>query len=320
MMFRHTPLSLCLLAGLFIPSSVTPLLAQEGLVGEAAGTERASVVIANVELPEAPIPQAPAAPQSPAQTPDPATPAPDTSSSTTQPTANSAEPAAGTPQKSKEDIAEEQLKQQKKQRIFGFLPNFNSTYVGDRAVSLTAKQKIHLAFTQTTDPVQFGIAGFVALISQARGTPEEYGGGIGGYAKRFGADYMDSFNGNMIGNGFLPSLLHQDPRFFSLGHGSATKRVFYALSTAVVCKHDNTGKLEPNYSNVLGNLAGGAISNLYAPKDDRGVGNTLEGAALVTVEGGIGAILQEFWPDISRHFRQKKDPYGQDAINKAPIK
>jgi hypothetical protein len=320
MMFRLTPLSLCLLAGLFIRGSDTLLLAQTNSVSYAIESNPAYVRFAEVDFPDAPIPQTPAAPQSPASKPDPATPDVGTSSSTTKPATDTAQAADGTPQKSKEDIAEEQLKQQKKQRVFGFLPSFNTTYVGDEAVSLTRKQKIHLAFTSATDPVQFGIAGFVAGIGQARGSPDEYGGGIEGYAKRFGADYADSFNGAMIGNGFLPALLHQDPRYFRLGYGSKTKRIFYALSGAVRCKHDNTGKWEPNYSNMLGNLAAGGISNLYAPESDRGVGNTFEGAALVTVEGGIGSIVQEFWPDLSRHFLHKDPTHGRDAINNATKK
>jgi len=323
MTFRLTPLSLCLLVGLFIPGSDALLKAEQA--SRTTGLERTSVLVAEVveaDLPDAPKPQTPAAPQDPAQKPNPATPATSTSgtSSSAQSAADSSKPAAEDSQKSKKEVADEQLKEQKKQRVFGFLPSFNTTYAGDSTVSLTGKQKIRLAFTSATDPVQFGVAGFVALIGQARGSPEGYGGGMEGYAKRFGANYVDAFDGAMIGNGFLPALLHQDPRFFRRGYGPKKKRIFYALSTAVRCKHDNTGKWEPNYSNMLGNLAAGGISNWYAPEDERGWGNTFEGAALVTVEGGVGAILQEFWPDLSRHFFHRDPTHGQDAINNATKK
>jgi hypothetical protein len=219
------------------------------------------------------------------------------------------------PQKTQEQIAEEQLKQEKKQRALGFLPSFNTSY-NDNAVSLTAKQKFKLAFTSSTDPVQFGVAGVVALIGQAEGSDYGYGGGIGGYGKRFGADYADSFDGAMIGNALLPSILHQDPRYFRRGYGSKTQRMLYAISTTVICRHDVTGKREPNYSNVLGNVAAGGISNLYVPENERGVWNTFEGAILVTGEGGVGSILQEFWPDLSRRFLHKDPTNGQDAINR----
>jgi hypothetical protein len=276
-----------------------------------AGRDRPGAgVVAENTIPDAPQPQSGAAPQAQAQKPDAASPA-DSASSNVQASSQETQP---NPQKSKEELAEEQLKQQKKQRVFGFLPSFNTSY-NDQAISLTAKQKFKLAFTQATDPVQFAIAAFVSGISQAEGSDSGYGGGIGGYAKRFGADYADSFDGAMIGNAILPSILHQDPRFFRRGYGSTKRRIFYAISTSFMCKHDVTGKWEPNYSNILGNLAAGGISNLYVPKDERGVGNVFEGAALVTVEGGAGAILQEFWPDISRHFFHKDPTNGRDAAN-----
>jgi hypothetical protein len=283
--------------------------------------------------------QAPPQPQTqsatPAQSPSAASAQDSSSSQPQQPgatpsaPASSATPAPGQPQdsaqtppppvKSKVEIAEEQLAQEKKQRVFFFLPSFNTSYI-DSAVSLTWKQKFKLAFSQVTDPVQFGIAGFAAGLDEAEGGDSGYGGGPVGYLKRVGADYADSFDGNMIGNALLPSILHQDPRFFRRGYGSKTRRIFYAISTSFVCKHDVTGKWEPNFSNLLGNVAGGAISNFYVPKSERGVANVFQGAALVTIEGGAGAILQEFWPDISRHFFHIDPTHGQDAINNAAHK
>ena len=235
---------------------------------------------------------------------------------------DASKPAAGTTpagpaqEKSQEELADEQIKQQKKQRVFGFMPSFNTSY-NSNAVSLTGKQKFKLAFSQATDPFQFLIAGIAGGFSEAEGSDYGYGGGPVGYLKRVGADYADSFDGAMIGNALLPTVLHQDPRFFRRGYGSTKKRIFYAISTSFVAKHDNTGKWEPNYSNLGGNLVAGAISTLYVPDDERTAGNVFEGFALVTVEGAGGAILQEFWPDISRRFFHKDPTHGQDAINRA---
>ena len=216
--------------------------------------------------------------------------------------------------KKREALAEEQLKVQKKQRVAGVLPNFNTSYDAN-AVSLTPKQKFKLAWASTTDPVQFAAAGFLAGIGQAQDSDAGYGQGMEGYAKRFGANYADTFIGNMLGNAVFPSLLHQDPRYFRLGYGSKTHRMLYALATNVITKHDVTGKWEPNYSNVAGNLIGGAISNVYYPADERGVSNTLTNALTVTLEGGLGSVFQEFWPDISRKLFHKDPTNGQDAKN-----
>jgi hypothetical protein len=160
--------------------------------------------------------------------------------------------------------------------------------------------------------VTFGAAFLIAGYHEAD-NDVGFGWGPKGYAQRVGAAYLDTFDSNMIGNGILPALLHQDPRYFRLGHGSTTHRLLYATAAAFVCKHDNTGKWEPNYSNVLGNVASGAISNLYYPGSNSGVGLTISNGMIVTAEGAFGAIFQEFWPDISRKLFHKDPTNGRDA-------
>ena len=131
------------------------------------------------------------------------------------------------------------------------------------------------------------------------------------------AEDLDAFDGEMIGNGFLPALLHQDPRYFRMGHGAFTHRLLFALATTVVCKHDNSGKWEPNYSNVLGNIASGGISNLYYPSSGSGIGQTFTNGFIVTAEGGVGSIFQEFWPAVSRKILHKDPTHGLDAQARA---
>lgn len=193
--------------------------------------------------------------------------------------------------------AAEQLKRQEKQRILGIVPNFNTSYVAD-AVPLSRTQKFGLAFHSAVDPFIFVAAAGDAGISQAQNEFPGYGQGWGGYAKRFGASYVDDFDGTMIGNALLPALLKQDPRYFRRGTGTFKSRLLYSISTTVWCKNDN-GKWGPNYSNVIGNLAAGGISNLYYPSSDRGAGLTIERGFTVTAEGTLGALADEFWPDVA---------------------
>jgi hypothetical protein len=265
------------------------------------------VVASSAELPEAPLPlSAVAAQSSNQQTPSSQTqtPAGDSSSSQT--------PAQPDAEKSQHDKAEEQIKEQEKQRTLGVVPAFNISYRAD-AVSLTKGQKVKLAFRSATDPVTFGVAFLVAGYHEVLDDDTGFGWGIEGFGKRSGAAYLDTFDGTIIGNGILPAILHQDPRYFRLGHGSATHRLLYALSSNVMCKHDNTHKWEPNYSNVAGNIISGAISNLYYPASNSGFGQTITNGLTVTAEGGLGSVFQEFWPDISRKFFHKDPTNGLDA-------
>ena len=293
MISRFPRFTVCLLAGTALFCPCTVIVAQSSVPVLELQEER---VVTAVELPDAPSPQ---------QTPAPATSSTDSSSSSASSAGTQAAPdAQKPPEKTQHDVAEEQLKQEKKQRI-GVLPNFNASYI-DNAVPLTPSQKFRLMFSTEKDPATFGFSMLVALIGQAEGSHPAYGGGIGGYGKRFGQNYADTFDGAFWGNAVLPSLLHQDPRYFRLGHGPAMHRILYALSTNVRTKHDGTGKWEPNYSNLVGNLISGGISNVYLPADERGVGATFEGAFLVTAEGGVGSMLEEFWPDFIHYLQRKK--------------
>jgi len=190
-------------------------------------------------------------------------------------------------------IAEDEIKQQEKQRVLGVVPNFYVTYLPD-AAPLTPGQKFELAWKTTIDPVTFLITGAVAGIQQAQNEFSGYGQGAQGYGKRFGASYADLLTGTFIGSAILPSLLKQDPRYFYKGTGTVRSRALYAIANAVICKGDNK-RWQVNYSNILGNLAAGGISNLYYPAQNRnGVGLTFENALI-----GIGAtaaanLLQEF--------------------------
>lgn len=279
------------------------------------------VAISLLDLPEAPVPQIEFAPLEQERSGQVAAPAPAQSTAAQSAPApeNSSSQASGAQigtEKDKQAEAEKQIKQQEHQRVMGIIPSFNTSYLSD-AVSLTAKQKINLAFRSAVDPYAFAIAAIVAGLGEAKGNDPGFGWGAEGYGKRTGAAYLDAFDGTMIGNGFLPAILHQDPRYFRLGHGTFRHRLFYAVATSFICKHDNTRKWEPNYSNIGGNLISGAISNLYSPDAKSGAVQTIEAGMTVTLEGTFGGALQEFWPDIARKVFHKDPTNGLDAQARA---
>ncbi len=193
----------------------------------------------------------------------------------------------------REELADAQIKDQEKQRVFGFIPNFYVSYVPD-AAPLAPKHKFALAWKSATDPVTFAAVGVVAGFDQAGDRWGAYGQGARGYARRFGASYGDVFAGTFIGSAILPSVLKQDPRYFYKGRGSKRSRILYALANSVICKGDN-GHWQPNYSSVAGNLAAGGISNLYYPANDRnGIGTVVTTALIRLGETAVANIFQEF--------------------------
>jgi hypothetical protein len=190
-------------------------------------------------------------------------------------------------------VAEEEVKEEEKQRVLGVIPNFYVTYIPNPA-PLTPKLKFQLAWKSIVNPFTFGITGAIAGIEQASNSFSGYGPGAEGYGKRYGAAYADLVTGSLIGGAILPSLLKQDPRYFYKGTGSRRSRVFYAIARSVTCKGDN-GRWQPNYSSIIGGLAAGGISNLYYPAQNRsGVSLTFENALIGIGGTAAGNILQEF--------------------------
>jgi hypothetical protein len=187
--------------------------------------------------------------------------------------------------------AREQLKAEEHQRVLGIVPNFYVSYEKNPA-PLTAKMKFQLALKVSTDPVTaagiFGVAG----IRQAADSPK-YGQGWGAYGERFGATAADGFLDIMIGGAILPTLLHQDPRYFYQGTGTTGSRIRHAMFSPFVTRSDS-GKRMPNYSSIGGDLAASGLSNLYFPRANRGVGLVFGNFAIGTAERIGASLAQEF--------------------------
>jgi hypothetical protein len=189
------------------------------------------------------------------------------------------------------EVATEQVTVEETQRVFGIIPNFYVVYEPNPA-PLTTKLKFQLALKTSSDAATVVGIGVLAGINQAGDTPD-YVQGAKGYAQRYGAAAADGFSDIMIGGAILPSLLHQDPRYYYQGTGSNKSRAFHALSSPFVCKGDN-GKLQPNYSSIGGDLGSAALSNTYYPASNRGAGLVFQNFLITTGERMLSTVLQEF--------------------------
>ena len=189
------------------------------------------------------------------------------------------------------EIATEQVEIAEKQRVLGFIPNFYVSY-DQNPVPLTTKLKFRLATRVMVDPITILGTGFVAALDQAGDTPN-YGQGWDAYGKRFGANYANGLTDIFIGGAILPSLLHQDPRYFYKGTGTNKSRAIYALLSPFRCRGDN-GQWQPNYSSLGGYLASGAISNAYYPESNRGVGRVFSTFGVDVGADMANSLIQEF--------------------------
>ncbi|HTZ60875.1 MAG TPA: carboxypeptidase-like regulatory domain-containing protein [Acidobacteriaceae bacterium] len=191
-----------------------------------------------------------------------------------------------------EQLARQQVSALEKQRVLGIVPNFFVSY-DKHPVPLTAKLKYELSFKAATDPVSIAGDFVLAGVNQAADTPDYQQGALG-YAQRFGATYAQSFSNIMIGGAVLPSLLHQDPRYFYQGEGTGKSRAIHAISSPFICRGDN-GRLEFNFSSVGGDLISGALTNVYFPPSNRGPGLVFYSALINTGGRVANALVQEFF-------------------------
>lgn len=192
---------------------------------------------------------------------------------------------------SPEQIAVEQVRIEEQQRVLGIIPNFYVVYDSHPA-PLTTKLKFKLAVKASTDLVT--IIGFAmnAGFYQAGRFPD-YVQGAKGYGQRLGSTFAGGYTNIMVGDAILPSLLHQDPRYFYQGTGTTKSRVLHALSNPFITRGDD-GRREINYSNIGGDLASGALANAYYPEADRGPALVLKSALLGTGGRMANGLIQEF--------------------------
>jgi hypothetical protein len=204
-------------------------------------------------------------------------------------------------------------------RILGIIPNFQTT--NDKSLlpkPLTPKEKYVLAYHQMFD-ISAHIGNLLqAGVQQASDGQPHYGEGWGPFGERFAATEGDQYSSCFFIYGFLPHILHDDPRYFRRGQGSAVSRLWYAVSRTVITRTDAQTPTF-NAPQVFGQLAQAGISNLYYPKQDRNVAGTFKGWGINLGYNGGYNVLKEFYPDLlGLLHRHHHDP--QDSTQAAPTK
>ena len=184
-------------------------------------------------------------------------------------------------------------------RILGVIPNFATVEVPQRAKPMTPGGKFKLAAKDSFDPFSWGMNGVYAGVSQWQHQYPEWGQGAAGYGKRYGALFTDQAVSGFLSEAVLPTLLHEDPRFFRLGKGSFWKRTGYALTRVLVNRTD-AGPDRFNNSEIFGNLMAAAMGTLYYPASGRTADETIERFGVAVVSDAGFNVLREFWPDMRR--------------------
>jgi len=209
------------------------------------------------------------------------------------------------PRRTPEEKAETAAPATSNDRLFFALPNFLSVENAGKIPPLTTKQKFAVVTRSSFDYIQIPWYAFLAGVSQAENSEPGYGQGAAGYGKRFGSAAADGTIENYLTSAVLPSVFHQDPRFYQLGKGGFWHRAFYAMSRTVVTRSDS-GSNQFNVSEVFGSAIAASISTYsYHPHADKTLSNSTSVWGSQIAYDTATIVLKEFWPDIRRKLTHK---------------
>jgi hypothetical protein len=209
------------------------------------------------------------------------------------------------------DSAQDQQPEKQDKRVFGVFPNYRTTDGNVPFAPITPKQKVLIGLKDSFDWPVYPVSGLFAALYQLENQNPSFGQGLKGYARRYGTALADQVIGNMMTESFMPSLLHQDPRYFRIGKrgGGKLHRAAYAASRIFISRTDSGGQ-QFNYSEWLGNAAAVAISNAYYP-DTRTAGANIERLGIACATDAFSQEMKEFWPDVKHFLFHRHDPDPQ---------
>ncbi|MFZ0038001.1 MAG: hypothetical protein WAK91_11290 [Candidatus Acidiferrales bacterium] len=192
-------------------------------------------------------------------------------------------------------------------RILGVMPNYRAVSADTILPPLSPGGKFVLATHDSLDYTSGLFAGLLAGWKYSQRSYPEFHSEWAGYSRYLWRAFADQAIGNYFTEAIVPSVLHEDPRYYTLGHGSILHRTEYAITRLVVTKTDS-GKLRFNTSEILGNGMAAGVSDLYYPSQERTFTKTTENWGTEVAADGIANVIKEFWPDVRRRFFKPKQP------------
>ena len=191
-------------------------------------------------------------------------------------------------------------------RILWIVPNFRAVSAGAKLPPQSVKEKFKTGALDSFDYSSFVFVGIQAGIAQASNGYPAFRQGAAGYGRYYWHTFADQTDENLWVEGILPVVLHEDSRYYTLGHGGFIKRGFYAVSRTVITRADS-GKETVNLSEILGAGTAAGISSAYYPTQYR-TWTKIGQRWLTNVLLDFGTFAaKEFWPDVNHAIFHQSD-------------
>lgn len=190
-------------------------------------------------------------------------------------------------------------------RILGVMPNYRAVSAGELAPPPTPRQAFKIATQNSFDYSSYIFVGLTSMIAEGSDAHPQLGKGVPGYWAYYWRGFVDKTDGNYWVIWALPSVLHQDERYYSKGEGSIIDRGVYA-ATRVLITPSYSGKNTFNASEILGRGISNAISLTYYPSKTQTAGAFAQKYAYAIGRDALTNTFREFWPDINAHLIHRR--------------
>jgi hypothetical protein len=190
--------------------------------------------------------------------------------------------------------------QQQPKRILGVMPNFRAVSAGALPPPPTPKEAFKIATQNSFDYSSFVFVGVTSALAEWTVAHTQLGQGLPGFGRYYWRGFVDKTDGNYLVIFALPSVFHQDERYYAIGKGSILKRGFYAASRIAVTPNYH-GENSFNISELLGRGMAQGISVAYYPSGSRTASALATKYAYAIGRDALTNVFREFWPDIATH-------------------
>jgi hypothetical protein len=191
-------------------------------------------------------------------------------------------------------------------RMLWVVPNFAAVSANTQLPPLSTREKFVLAaHDSVVDYSSYTWAGILAGQAMALNSDPELGRRAVGYGRYYWRTFTDGVSGTFFTEAIVPTITHEDPRYYTMEKGGFFRRTGYAISRAFVTKTDS-GRTRFNFSEVVGNALEAGLSNAYYPPEERGLSQTAQNWGTQMESAVLNHIFQEFWPDIRHHLLRQK--------------
>ncbi len=180
------------------------------------------------------------------------------------------------------------------------MPNYRAVSAGAIPPPPTPKEAFKIATENSFDYSAFIFVGVTSAVAEAGDAHPKLGEGLKGFGRYYWRGFVDKADGNYLVIFVLPTILHEDERYYAMGQGGIWKRGLYAASRILITP-DYHGHNTMNISELLGRGMAQGISAAYYPSQDRNLGSLGQKYAFALGRDALTNVFREFWPDIDKH-------------------